>query len=262
MEYTDEKVVVIPMLHHNWGDATYTWVKDGDQYKVTALRVCANNEAEHQQTVTVTTTSEITAGSGCESEGVMLYTATFEAPFATQTREEAIGVAGHTLVHTAYLDSTCTEDGNIEYWRCSVCGKIFTNEAATADAYLGTDLAATVIAAKGHDFVMEGSTMVVLDNEDGTHSFKCSRCDAYGAVIDGVQTIKENGGVVACVYGKWTVTRKPTCMDPGEQEATCKICGHVEIKEVGYADHVIVRIPAKSAKCEADGNMEYFKCNV
>ena len=261
-DYTDEKVVVIPMLHHDWGDATYTWVKDGDQYQVTALRVCANNEAEHQQTVTVTTTSEIIESSGCESEGTILYTATFNTPFVTQTREESVAVAGHTLVHTDYLDSTCTEAGNIEYWRCSACGKIFTDEAATADSYLGTDLAATVIAAKDHDFVMEGKTMVVLDNEDGTHSFKCSRCDAYGAVIDGVQTIKENGGVVACVYGKWTVTRKPTCMDPGEQKATCKICGHVEIKEVGYADHVIVRIPAKSAKCEADGNMEYFKCNV
>ncbi len=261
-EYTDEKVVVLPMLHHDWGDATYTWVKDGDQYKVTALRVCANNPDEHQQTVTVTTTSEITASSGCESEGTILYTATFEAPFATQTREESVAVAGHTLVHTDYLDSTCTKAGNIEYWRCSVCGKIFTDEAATGDSYLGTDLAATVIAAKDHDFVMEGKTMVVLDNEDGTHSFKCSRCDAYGAVIDGVQTIKENGGFVPCVYGKWTVTRKPTCMDPGEQKATCKICGHVEFKEVGYADHVIVRISAKSAKCEADGNKEYFKCNV
>ncbi len=261
-EYTDEKVVVLPMLHHDWGDATYTWVKDGDQYKVTALRVCANNPGEHQQTVTVTTTSQITESSGCESEGTILYTATFEAPFATQTREESVAVAGHTLVHTDYLDSTCTKAGNIEYWRCSVCGKIFTDEAAAGDSYLGTDLAATVIAAKDHDFVMEGKTMVVLDNEDGTHSFKCSRCDAYGAVIDGVQTIKENGGFVACVYGKWTVTRKATCMDPGEQQATCKICRHVETRVIGYADHVIVRISAKSAKCEADGNKEYFKCNV
>lgn len=261
-EYTDEKVVVLPMLHHDWGDATYTWVKDGDQYKVTALRVCANNPGEHQQTVTVTTTSQITEGSGCETEGTILYTATFEAPFATQTREESVAVAGHTLVHTDYLDSTCTEAGNIEYWRCSVCGKIFTDEAATGESYLGTDLAATVIPTKGHDFVMEGKTMVVLDNEDGTHSFKCSRCDAYGAVIDGAQKEKADGGVINCVYGDWKVTRKATCMDLGEQQATCKICRHVETRVIGYADHVIVRISAKSAKCEADGNKEYFKCNV
>ena len=120
-EYTDAKIVVIPMLHHNWGETTYTWVKDGDQYQVTALRVCGNNPTAHQQTETVRTTSEITASSGCESEGTLVYTAVFHDPFETQQKEEAVAVTGHTLEYTAYQDSTCTEEGNIEYWRCAVC---------------------------------------------------------------------------------------------------------------------------------------------
>lgn len=27
--------------------------------------------------------------------------------------------------------STCTEDGNIEYWTCSVCNKYFSDETGT-----------------------------------------------------------------------------------------------------------------------------------
>ena len=261
-EYTDAKIVVIPMLHHNWGDITYTWVKDGDQYKVTALRKCANNPNEHQQTETVTTTSETVASSGCESEGTLRYTATFHDPFTTQYKEEAVAVTGHTLVHTAYQDSTCTEPGNIEYWRCSVCGKIFENEIASATAFLGTDLAVTVIPAKGHDFVMEGDAMVVIDNEDGTHSFKCSRCDAYGAVINDVQTLKEDGGKIAHAYGAWTVVSEPTCMDVGEKKHVCEVCGNVETAPVGYADHVLYGISAKSPTCTTAGNEAYYFCQV
>ena len=259
VEYTDTRVVVLPMLHHNWGDITYTWVKDGDQYKVTALRVCANNPSEHQQTETVTTTSEITESSGCESEGTLVYTAVFHTPFATQTKEEAVAVTGHTLVHTAYQDSTCTEVGNIEYWRCSVCDKIFTDELASTTSYIGTDLAATVISAKGHDFVMSGDGMVAIDNEDGTHSFKCSRCDVYGAVIDGVQTA---GGKVAHSYGEWIIVKEPTCKDPGEQKHICEICGNVETAPVGYAAHVLYGIRAKSATCTTGGNKAYYFCQV
>jgi hypothetical protein len=258
--YTDEKVVVLPMLHHNWGDATYTWVKDGDQYKVTALRVCANKPTEHQQTETVTTTSEITASSGCESQGTLVYTAVFHTPFATQTKEEAIAVTGHTLVHTAYQDSTCTEVGNIEYWRCSVCNKIFTDELASTTSYIGTDLAATVISAKGHDFVMSGDGMVAIDNEDGTtHSFKCSRCDVYGAVIDGEQTVD---GKVAHVYGEWKITKESTCTDQGDKEHVCKVCGHIETAKADLKPHEIYGISAVAPTCTVAGNIAYYYCAV
>ena len=259
VEYTDTRVVVLPMLHHNWGDITYTWVKDGDQYKVTALRVCANNPNEHQQTETVTTTSEITESSGCESEGTLRYTATFHDPFTTQYKEEAVAVTGHTLVHTAYQDSTCTEPGNIEYWRCSVCDKIFTDEIASTTSCIGTDLAATVISAKGHDFVMEGDGMVARDNNDGTHSFKCSRCDAYGI---GTGATAEVDGKVAHAYGEWVVTVEPTCKDKGEKERVCSVCGNVEKGENEYAPHTLYGIKAKSATCTTAGNIAYYFCQV
>ena len=254
-DYTDTKVVVLPMLHHDWGEATYAWVKDGDQYQVTALRICANNPTEHQQTETVTTTSEITESSGCESEGTLLYTATFHDPFTTQYKEEAVAVTGHDLVYKAYLDSTCTEDGNKEYWRCSVCHKIFTDELASSTSYIGTDLAETVIPAKGHDFSGDA-----IDNGDGTHSFKCIRCDAEGAMLGGTPTLTADGGKIECTYGEWIVTKEPTCIEKGAQERFCSVCGHKDTSEIDYAAHIIVKVNAKDAACEATGNIEYFRC--
>ena len=63
----------------------------------------------------------------------------------------------HTLTHHAQKDATCTEAGNIEYWQCSVCNKLFSDEAATKEI---TDATSLVIPAKGHTFDREGNCTV------------------------------------------------------------------------------------------------------
>ena len=63
----------------------------------------------------------------------------------------------HTLTHHALKDATCTEAGNIEYWQCSGCNKLFSDEATTKEI---TDAASLVIPAKGHKFDREGNCTV------------------------------------------------------------------------------------------------------
>ena len=63
----------------------------------------------------------------------------------------------HTLTHHALKDATCTEAGNIEYWQCCVCNKLFSDEATTKEI---TDAASLVIPAKGHKFDREGNCTV------------------------------------------------------------------------------------------------------
>ena len=63
----------------------------------------------------------------------------------------------HTLTHHALKGATCTEAGNIEYWQCSVCNKLFSDEATTKEI---TDAASLVIPAKGHKFDREGNCTV------------------------------------------------------------------------------------------------------
>ena len=63
----------------------------------------------------------------------------------------------HTLTHHALKDATCTEAGNIEYWQCSVCNKLFSDETTTKEF---TDATSLVIPAKGHKFDREGNCTV------------------------------------------------------------------------------------------------------
>ena len=63
----------------------------------------------------------------------------------------------HTLTHHELKAATCIEAGNIEYWQCSVCNKLFSDEATTKEI---TDAASLVIPAKGHTFDREGNCTV------------------------------------------------------------------------------------------------------
>ena len=67
------------------------------------------------------------------------------------------GLKPHKLTHHELKAATCTEAGNIEYWQCSVCNKLFSDEATTKEI---TDAASLVIPAKGHTFDREGNCTV------------------------------------------------------------------------------------------------------
>ena len=59
----------------------------------------------------------------------------------------------HTLTHHELKAATCTEAGKKEYWQCSVCNKLFSNEAATTEI---ADAGSLEIPAKGHQYNSEG----------------------------------------------------------------------------------------------------------
>ena len=89
---------------------------------------------------------------------------------------EYLNLKPHTLTYHALKAATCTEAGNIEYWLCSVCNKLFSNEAATQEI---TDAASLEIPAKGHQY-----------NSEGT----CTKCNAKGpryTLFDGLDGITD-----------------------------------------------------------------------
>ena len=55
----------------------------------------------------------------------------------------------HTLDHVNAVAASCTEDGNIEYWHCTTCGKYYADSSATTEL---KDNAWT-LKATGHNFV-------------------------------------------------------------------------------------------------------------
>ena len=65
----------------------------------------------------------------------------------SDTQTVAVGDPnGHNLTRTEAKVATCTEDGNKEYWTCSVCDKLFSDKDGTTE----TSAEAVKIAALGH----------------------------------------------------------------------------------------------------------------
>ena len=123
----------------------------------------------------------------------------------------------HTLTHHAQKAATCTEAGNIEYWQCSVCNKLFSDEATTKEI---TDAASLVIPAKGHIFDREGNCTVcpykdsryALFNLEGITDVTITDNDSYPWKMldlnaDGMSNVSsyftaESKGLMSNNYGK------------------------------------------------------------
>ena len=88
-------VANVPATGHDWGKPSYEWAEDNAS--VTATRVC-RTDADHVETETVNTTSEVTKKATCTEPGETTYTAVFENPaFSAQTKTVAnIPATGHS----------------------------------------------------------------------------------------------------------------------------------------------------------------------
>ena len=123
----------------------------------------------------------------------------------------------HKLTHHALKAATCTEVGNIEYWQCSVCNKLFSDEATTKEI---TDATSLVIPAKGHTFDREGNCTVcpykdsryALFNLEGITDVTITDNDSYPWKMldlnaDGMSNVSsyftaESKGLMSNNYGK------------------------------------------------------------
>ena len=118
---------------------------------------------------------------------------------------------------------TCGADGNIEYYRCSVCGKYFSDVNAEHEI----SLAETVIPATGEHVFGAWSS-----NNDGTHRHLCEVC---GLVED-----------EDCTYSDEVVA--PTPADQGYTVHTCGVCGYSFqdsfVPTLGYDYTVHFSVPA------------------
>ena len=95
---TQTREVTIPATGHDWF-ITYDWGTDQETGRLTgyctAVAICKNDNT-HTEGETVKAASQITVQPGCETEGTIVYTATFESPvFETQTNSDIIPATGH-----------------------------------------------------------------------------------------------------------------------------------------------------------------------
>lgn len=78
------------------------------------------------------------------------------------------GFGPHDLTEHAAVAATCTDDGKVQYWSCSVCQRNFAN--ASAD----TELPDVVVPALGHDWQLSTWTWST-DYASASARFTCAR---------------------------------------------------------------------------------------
>ena len=123
---------------------------------------------------------------------------------ATFTSGDALG---HDMKKTEAVDATCTAVGNIEYYTCNTCGKIFKDNAGDEEI-TSADTATDMLA---HNF---GAWTPVDDTK--THTRSCADC-----------TFSETGD---CADAEPVYTA-PACTKDGYTTYTCDDCGYVWVAE-------------------------------
>lgn len=114
----------------------------------------------------------------------------------------------HAMVKTEAKAATCEEDGNIEYYTCSKCGKKYNDEAGTRELRDEE----IIIEAAGHSYSTEWKS----DADSHWHECTCGERSDEGSHT----------------FGDWTVTKEATETADGSRERKCTVCGYVQSDKI------------------------------
>lgn len=124
----------------------------------------------------------------------------------------------HDLKEYEEIKSTCTDFGNIAYWRCEDCGKYFSD----SDGSQEIDALSVLVAPTGHEhgLVIDDRVEPTCTSDGKTAGVHCERCNAV--LIEQVRIPK-----LAHVPGEWIVDQEASCRSTGNQHTECVECGTV-----------------------------------
>lgn len=165
--------------------------------------------------------------------------------------------------------ASCTEDGNIAYWRCTVCGKYYSDAACTKEITLADTVVpashswndATCTAPKtcaicrttegealGHTMTHQVAAGATCVKDGNLEYWYCSRCEIYFKNEAGTEAYSENGWIVVSEGHQWN----------NETPKTCTVCYTTSCEESG---HSLTHQEAAGASCAKNGNLEYWYCS-
>lgn len=185
---------------------------------------------------------------------------------------DVYNVHKHNLNFVKPNDATCTEDGNVEHYHCSVCGMNFADEAGATEL---TDVVIPAAHAFGDWMPKKEATCTEDGHED---HFYCSACGLYKKLSSDGETyvdatekeviISAPGHKLVCVEA-----RLSTCTGDGNVEYySCSVCkknfadekGEKELTSVVEAakGHKLTKVEAKAATCTEAGVIAHYNCSV
>ena len=85
----------------------------------------------------------------------------------------------HTPVNVPAKAPDCTNAGNIEYWKCSKCNRLFSDSNATTEIQLADTVREADPAAHNYGTLIPGQTAEDCTEESTVDHFQCSICKKY-----------------------------------------------------------------------------------
>ena len=229
------------LLPHNY-QLVVNWDSlDKVNNKVNGVLTCLNESHTGEENVEATVTFVDDPAPTQTAEGKRIYSATYNNVVATTTHEEVLEKLTHdhdenTLVKTNEVAATCTEDGHLAYWTCSICSKVYADAAATLEiTNLENWLAGDGKLAKGHLWSDWTQTTAPTCTEAGEEKRTCSRCNEFETrPVDALGHTPKDAAQENVVAA--------TCTAAGSYDLVvrCDVCNEVissEHKEVAALGH-------------------------
>lgn len=210
---------------------------------------------------------------------------------ATCINKATCGICGqdyygdHDLSHHDAVPPTCTTDGNVEYWECSLCQKDFSDDKGTAEI---TDI---VKSALGHSLIKTDEKAPTCTDDGNRAYWTCTECGNIFSDDAGLnQTTLADVTVSATNHnwssdwssdgtGHWHDCTNANCPitennqkdgyavhTPGADATettpqTCDVCGYELAPALGHihTNHLtfIAEVPET---CTADGVKAHYEC--
>lgn len=180
--------------------------------------------------------------------------------------------AEHKLTHVpAVVPTNCSTDAVAEHWKCSVCGKLFSDAAGKTE----TTLAKLTTPAK-HLNIEPVAKVDATCTKDGMEAhYKCTACGKLFTDKDGKNATTADALKIPAAHKLSKVVKKnATCTEDGmEAHYKCSVCEKLFTDAAGKTEttaaalkipaaHSIVAVVKKDATCTEDGYEAHFKCTV
>ncbi len=176
---------------------------------------------------------------------------------------------------TARVEPTCEEAGNIEYYTCNICGKLFSDSTGTQEITLEQ----TVLSATGHNLVRTPEKVPTCEEAGNIEYYTCTACGkiyrnaAAGEELSGEAVILPATGHTK---GSMVDRQEPDCAsmrDGNIAHCICGACGACYLEDAPYAhltpeevvlpaEHNCVYTQAVEPTCEEAGNIGYYTCEA
>ena len=188
----------------------------------------------------------------------------------------------HNTVKVPAKAKSCTENGNIEHFKCTVCNGLFSDAGA-----VNSLTEEQVVIAAGHEY---GTIVAKVDATcvaTGTQAhYECSVChklfdesksektaeqlaiaidpNAHDLATEWTKT--KDGHYHVCKNGCTVGHDELKAHNPDRAAATeidhvtCTTCGYIIAPALGHT-HNLTAVPGKGATCTEDGTKTYYACD-